>query len=104
VTLTLSDKINYFTAIISVTQLSTYSNMTDHTPTDTAAQPTPVQVPTQTAAAPEAPTFAPDVKQEPAPEVKEPQNALTQKFTEAEWKALKEFRVGHLSICISTLY
>lgn len=24
----------------------------------------------------------------------EPQNALTQKFTDAEWKALKEFRVS----------
>ncbi|KAL5531370.1 hypothetical protein ACEPAG_4247 [Sanghuangporus baumii] len=28
----------------------------------------------------------------PAPEVEEPQNALTKKFTDAEWKALKEFR------------
>ena len=26
-------------------------------------------------------------------EIEEPQNALTKKFTEAEWKALKEFRV-----------
>ena len=30
------------------------------------------------------------------PEVEEPQNALTKKFTEAEWKALKEFRVRFL--------
>jgi hypothetical protein len=28
----------------------------------------------------------------------EPQNALTQKFTEAEWAALKEFRVSHCSL------
>ena len=29
----------------------------------------------------------------PEAQVVEPQNALTQKFTDAEWKALKEFRV-----------
>ena len=32
---------------------------------------------------------------EPAPE--EPQNPLTRKFTDGEWKALKELRVCHYS-------
>lgn len=34
-----------------------------------------------------------EVKTTVMPEEPEPQNALTQKFTQAEWDALKEFRV-----------
>jgi len=46
---------------------------------------------------------------EPAPDAdEEPQNALTQKFTEKEWAALKEFRVRatHQSPlhCLSKLF
>lgn len=48
---------------------------------------------------------------EPAPAAnadEEPQNVLTQKFTEKEWAALKEFRVGanHQSLwhCFSGLF
>ena len=51
---------------------------------------------------------APEASAQPTMEVKEPtttvvsddtqepQNVLTQKFTEAEWKALKELRVSSL--------
>ncbi|THU86219.1 CRAL/TRIO domain-containing protein [Dendrothele bispora CBS 962.96] len=71
--------------------------MTEETPTGSAAPPTPAQAPTSIVPAPAAtPTVTPETKQEAptatAAEVKEPQNALTQKFTEGEWKALKEFR------------
>ncbi|EJD07682.1 CRAL/TRIO domain-containing protein [Fomitiporia mediterranea MF3/22] len=38
------------------------------------------------------PSAEPATAPAPAAEVEEPQNALTKKFTEAEWKALKEFR------------
>jgi len=34
-------------------------------------------------------------KRAESPESEEPQNPLTKKFTEGEWKALKELRVCH---------
>ena len=37
-------------------------------------------------------------------EIEEPQNPLTKKFTEAEWKALKEFRVRNPLKCIFMLF
>lgn len=56
----------------------------------------------------EAPQPAPvaakgDVKATVMPEEAEPQNALTQKFTEAEWTALKEFR-GSLRLALDEAY
>lgn len=42
-------------------------------------------------------TVAPAVETA-APESVEPQNPLTQKFTEQEWTALKEIRVRDLSV------
>ena len=60
-------------------------------PATVGAQPAPT--PTATAASGGAPTPA-------HKEIEEPQNALTKKFTDAEWKALKEFRVRNPFKCI----
>ena len=38
-----------------------------------------------------------------APESVEPQNPLTQKFTEQEWTALKEFRVCGFSVATGVI-
>jgi hypothetical protein len=56
------------------------------TSTTAAAAPTPVAA-TEVAPSTVAPT------QPAKEEAPEPQNPLTEKFTEAEWKVLKEFRV-----------
>lgn len=59
-------------------------------PADTSVE---VTVPTATTtAAPAEPAAKPEVQTESAAST-EPQNALTRKFTEEEWTALKEFRV-----------
>lgn len=59
------------------------------------AEPVVTEAPTTiTEQVPEAiKTAEPTGSTTPAPEVEEPQNALTKKFTDTEWKALKEFRV-----------
>ncbi|KAK7687281.1 hypothetical protein QCA50_009786 [Cerrena zonata] len=65
---------------------------------DAVTEAAPVEIPVESTPAP-ASEPAPETKEEPAaapaptePEVEEPQNELTKKFTEQEWKALKEFR------------
>ncbi|KAF5355335.1 hypothetical protein D9758_006054 [Tetrapyrgos nigripes] len=64
------------------------SDATDTAPQPAPAAPAPAPVP---APAP-APVATAPVPETVPTEVKEPQNPLTQKFTEAEWEALKEFR------------
>ncbi|KAJ8590142.1 CRAL TRIO domain-containing protein [Rhizopogon salebrosus TDB-379] len=65
------------------------------TPTTEAAAPQPGLAPTLPEYTPKLePTPAPNAPNPvvAAPQEKEPQNPLTEKFTEAEWKALKVFR------------
>lgn len=58
-----------------------------------AATPTTTAAPAEAEAAPApAPAAEPSAAPE-KPEVPEPQNELTKKFTEEEWTALKEFKV-----------
>ena len=68
----------------------------DATPVPPAAVSEPTKV-TETPLAPAVavvPVAVPEVTSAPAKvEAPEPQNSLTEKFTEAEWKALKELRV-----------
>jgi hypothetical protein len=67
------------------------------TPTAEAAAPQPGPAPTLPEYTPKLePTPAPNAPNPvvAAPQEKEPQNPLTEKFTEAEWKALKVFRVS----------
>ena len=67
---------------------------TELKPAETAAAPAAEAVPAKeevNAAEPQKPADA-------AAEVVEPQNALTQKFTDAEWKALKELRVSSIVV------
>jgi hypothetical protein len=67
------------------------------TPTAESAAPQPGLTPTLPEYTPKLePTPAPNAPNPvvAAPQEKEPQNALTEKFTEAEWKALKAFRVS----------
>ncbi|KAI0741307.1 CRAL-TRIO domain-containing protein [Daedaleopsis nitida] len=65
---------------------------TEPTPAATAAEAAPEAAP----AAPVAPEEKKEKKEEE--EVEEPQNALTRKFTEEEWKAVKELRAQLPSI------
>lgn len=59
----------------------------------TAASATTTAAPAEAEAAPApAPAAEPSAAPE-KPEVPEPQNELTKKFTEEEWAALKEFKV-----------
>ena len=74
----------------------------DATPVPPAAVSEPTKV-TETPLAPAVavvPVAVPEVTSAPAKvEAPEPQNPLTEKFTEAEWKALKELRVCSHRIC-----
>lgn len=97
----LSDKnASFERAIQSCFSLPTYLTHT----VIAMSEPTPEQVPVPAAEAPptEAKTSKPTPSTPPNPHcsssaaqetVEEPQNALTKKFSDAEWKALKEFRV-----------
>jgi hypothetical protein len=60
--------------------------------TTTEAEPKQSQTATDVKLAAEAPQSQANEKSEAS---EEPQNRLTEKFTEAEWKALKEFRVQY---------
>ena len=62
-------------------------------PVAEAAAPEPASKAEDTTPA-SAPTSTPAVATDDTKEDDEPQNALTKKFTDEEWKALKEFRVS----------
>ena len=66
------------------------AGVTETKPADAAAPASPPEPPAKDEVKP----AEPQKLAEAAPEVVEPQNALTQKFTDAEWKALKELRVS----------
>ena len=73
--------------------------MTDtSSPADVPAEAVPTATTTAAPAEPAPKTEAQD--ESAAPTTTEPQNALTQKFTEAEWAALKELKVCFYPILV----
>lgn len=74
-------------------------SVTSETAPKAPAEPQPGAVPSLTATEPPAtPTPTKDDEDE------EPQNSLTKKFTEAEWKALKELRVRFCPVISQSHY
>ena len=63
--------------------------------TTTTAEPPEASGSSATTNQERAPAVNETVDETVAPEEAEPQNPLTQKFTEQEWSALKEFRVRY---------
>jgi len=78
--------------------MSTTSTALPPSPVHPPKAPAVTQSPVETPEKPQSGAPLSDVSSTPTQDIKasnddEPQNALTKKFTEAEWKALKELRV-----------